>query len=414
MAYIFNEISIGNLTDVQETDSYLYAQDHSNFIARYGYKELTHIYRDSLVHRKPINISYTKGPSSLSNISTFFSSVWSIYSDIQRGNGLYLRRLDPPLTYYLPDLYPSRAEILDKSYGMVSSALDMSATPVISFESGSNEITTLRMLEGLITWAGYSPMVLCNVSFVPLILHSITPLDTVVLYLKDKNETIQGWNYDIVKSKDEQLRDDQDTRSSNIIYMRFQRDNFGVEYTVCTVEFDIAYIENVWFDGDPDIATSADFMREYCLYVSLRDHNRNRYTLKSAPYYIHETSNVDIIYSYTSLTSSISDGFLFDTILTENIESDSTSLTSIISFGVLNDAIITETIIPESTGLTSSISSCILFDLVNTQDIVNEEIGMTSTITSGTINSIIVGDPTSIVEVMGITSGISIGSLVTV
>jgi hypothetical protein len=157
---------------------------------------------------------------------------------------------------------------------------------VLAVESGVSSVTTLRQQEGFNTWEGYSPFVFSIYGYVPVANPENIQYDAVVLYLKDLDGTTTGWNYTTVSSIRQQMTNAEDKRYSRTIYSRFQRDNFGTEYTICTTDFDIAYIENVWFDGNPnEYVIPDDIGRAYRKYVSVRDTSGQRHTFTSAIYY---------------------------------------------------------------------------------------------------------------------------------
>ena len=368
-SYTFAEIGIGTLTEMQATDSADYAVDHANLITAYGFKEMSQIYLDDLETKRPTNVAYTWGPVTLSDGMPSYDCLWAIYAT--KEGGLFAKNITTDVLYNLRTAYTDLDDLaVSRGFiSIISAAFDMSGTPVLAVENEPlwdapapftdvTTITTWTSTEGFNNFAGYSPLVICNGSYVPESNPDALDLDAIVLYLSESGDN-SGWNYNDVTSASDQW--EYDNRHSRTIYAYFQRNLFNDECIVCTTDFDIAYIESAWFSGDPDNFTVPDDVgREYCLYISVRDLQKNRHTLKSEYYFKSNYYPVGI---------------------------------------------------PDTVGLSASVVSGGIVDLTVSSPDTSESIGLVASIYSGALESM--GDGLSVTEYVALTSQIISGSLAT-
>jgi len=391
--YNYLPVDIGNLTNEESTDSYLYASNHGQEFSEYGFKELIYISDDDNLNKKPVNVSYSIGPINPDISENYFNTEWCIYSDVSKKTGTYLINLNTNETRNLATMYPLYSDFFNKSHGIISSVFDMSGSLVIATESNINEITSLRQNEGFNNWEGYSPLAVCNISYVPQSNPFNLAFDTVILYLKDIDNTTIGWNYDSIRNFKHQLLDSEDKRKSRTIYARFQRNNFDTEYILCTTDFDISYIENAWFNGNPNEATPPDDIgREYKLYISVRDSNRNRHTLTSSTYYTFEYSYVSK--DKTQLSASLVDGDIFDVIITTDSETDTVDMSTNIANAILFDTINRVSTVPDTISGITNIANAELFNTVYPVTTTADTTLMTTAINDSTLYDQVVKDNT--------------------
>lgn len=410
--YTFADVGIGALTAGAATDSATYAEDHANLLAQYGMKEMVTICSDDSTEKRPTNVAYSAGPTTLSSFDGF-DDTWAFYSPATEAGGFYARNITQGVTYNLSTEYPASASTFAGMKGILSGCFDMSGTPVLSWESAVDTISVWRSIEGLGTWEGYSPLAFCNEAFIPVSNPDNLLTDTIILYLEDLNGYTSEWNYSSVYTAVDQI--EYDTRYSRTVKARFQRNNFDTAYTLFTTDFDIAYIENAWFDGDPDdFVIPDDIGREYCLYVSVRDTNKVRHTVKSAPFYFSNVYPVTLDAENAGMTAVIESGALFETLVEDSFHAETSAMSAAISSGVLlnMEAKYDGSESPELMGITSTISSGVLFDqtIVATQQ--TETSALSSAINSGVLFEASVVDSMK-TETAALTAAISSGALTT-
>ena len=412
--YEFAPVGIGNLTNEVASDSEAYAEDHENLFAQYGFKELVSFWDDDLESKRPTNVSYTKGPSVLLASEGDFSYDWAFYSPMTASGSIIARRLDNDAEYSMAIAFPAAASVFTGPHGIMTAAFDMGGSPVVGYEQDVDTIMVWRVIEGSYTFDGYSPLLVCNQYYVPEANPDNVLFDTICLYLKDTTGYSGEWNYDELTSIIDQL--EYDTRAGTTIYARFQRNNFEIEYTLCTSDFDIAYIENAWFDGDPDTYNPAtDFGKEYVLYISVRDTNKVRHTLKSANYFYTNAYPMDCGVDETSITAEVESGELFETIAFAPDQTEGVGITAAISDGVLlnMEAKYDGTGSPEQIGITAAIASGVLFDLTVSATMQTDAASLTAAISSGSNTSIVITDSQH-TETTSMTAEIASGLLETV
>lgn len=412
--YTFAPVGIGDLTNPVDTDSEIYAEDHANLFAQYGFKELTTVYDDDLEAKRPTNVSYTLGPSTLFVSEGDFSYEWAFYSPMTTAGSIIAHRLDNATEYALSTAFPASASVFTGPHGIMTGAFDMGGSPVIGYEQDVGTILVWRAIEGTYTFSGYSPLLVCNQYFVPESNPDNVLFDTICLYLKDTTSYAGEWNYNELTTIVNQL--EYDTRASRTVYARFQRNNFEIEYTLCTTEFDIAYIENAWFDGDPDTYNPAtDFGKEYVLYVSVRDTDKVRHTLKAANYYYTNAYPVNVGTDTTSMTAELTSGDLFETVAFAPAQTEGVGMTAAIESGVLlnMEAKYDGSGSPEQIGMTAAINSGALLQVTVLDAIHIETASLTAAISSGEVYEKVIADSMH-TETASITAAISSGTLETV
>lgn len=388
--YDFDIIGIGNLTDGVTTDADSYADDVSNKLTKYGFKELVTLYNDDLNQKKPVNITHRIGPIIPETTEGQFNCTWTMYSDVINDSGLYMKNLTTDTVYKMAELYPAYADYYEKSYTICNFAYDMSGSAVVSIETAVDEITTIRVFEGATTWEGYSPLVICNITYVNVEYLPSYQFDSIVLYLKDTDLTTVGWNYDTVTNPVDQLSDNQDLRRSNTIYLRFQRNNFDTEYIAVTTDFDIAYIENAWFNGNPNDSNLDNVVGiEFKLYISVRGRDRSRKTFESAVYFYTESKYVPEISESIDCSVAIT-GNSVETI-GDHIYLDDSVIGNVGTTGVLMDMVLSENIGIEPLNAAVNISGS-LFNIVIPTDVGLETSIVSSAITGVCADTIIASE----------------------
>lgn len=408
--YDFAPVGIGDLASPVDTDSEVYAEDHANRLAQYGFKELTTVYLDSLETKRPTNISYCKGPNELLVSVGSFDYDWAFYSPMTTDVSIIARRLDTEDEFSLAIVFPASSEYFVGPHGIMSGCFDMGGSPVIAYELDVDSILIWRATEGATNFSGYSPLVVCNQYFVPELNPDNILFDTICLYLKDATSYAGDWNYDELTGLQYQI--EHDDRASRTVYARFQHNNFDTEFTLCTTDFDIAYIENAWFDGDPDTYNPAtDFGKEYVLHVSVRDTDKVRHTLKSANYFYTNSYPVNATDS-TSMTAELTGGDLFETVAFAPMQVESVGMTAALESGVLlnMEAKYEAT---EGIGITAALSSGVLFDALVSAPTQTESTSLTAAISSGSNATVLIEDSQH-TETTSMTAEIASGLLETV
>lgn len=346
--------AFGVLTDETALNSDDYASDPMNEIAQYRIKELLQIYNDSQANRRRRNMSYTAGPMAFEDTGPEqFDFPWSIWSPPNVAGGVKMAK-DPYSTVFdYATEYPAYAGIINGYKAILSATFDLSATPVLAWESAANQISVLRVVEGLTTFEGYSPIMFCNSAYVS---NPEVQTDAVVFYLKDINGYSGIWNYNTLFNPADQFPD---TRRGTAIYFRVQRDNFGIEYKMCDLGFQVQYLDNVTFSGNPNNPLEGDTFKQA---LSMVDGLCNRYTALSGQYFVPQPPDPHVPASASDSTSVTIDvsGVLFDIVMEESAM-DAFSVTSEIS-GALVDAVILRST-SDSASVGSEISG-VLFDTV--------------------------------------------------
>ena len=412
--YTFAEVGIGTLTNEEATDSATYAEDHANLLSQYGFKELVKIYDDDLETKRPTNCAYTKGPADLYASQGNFDFQWAIYSPMVGDSGVIAYNMTEEWAYWLKGVFPEYEDLFSGHYGIMSAAFDMSGSPVLAVEYAVDTIASWRAIEGIYYWTGYSPLVVCNQEYIAQGNPDNLLLDTIILYLEDLNGYYSEWNYTSVTSARDQI--EFDTRISRTIKARFQRNNFGTAYTLITTDFDISYIENAWYQYDPDTYNPAeDWGKEYCLYISVRDTNKNRHTLKSANYFYDPYYPVEADPEEVAMTAEIESGELFETVAFAPEQVEQVAMTaSLVSGELLNmEAKYDCTGSPEQVAMTASIVSGVLLTTTVLSDMQTDTASMTANIFSGACSEIVIDGGTT-TESVSMTASIVSGTLETV
>lgn len=293
----FPPIAPGTLSNPEELNSDVYATDPSQDIAKYRIKELKTLYSDASGDRRRRNVAYTLGPSAIESTGPYqFTQNWTIYSPAQADSCVYLT-VDPysAATKYC-DKYPQYEPVVNGYKAILTGCFDLSAQPVLAWESAVDTISILRVTEGLQTIQGFSPILFSNSAYVG---DPANQTDAVLFYLKDIYGYVSPWNYNTLYSPQSQLTD---TRRGVAIYYRVQRDNFATEYRMCDIPFEVQYLDNVFFDGIP---AYPDNFSTYKQYLSLVDGNCNRYTAVSAAYFVPPII-IHPVYASTSESKTVS------------------------------------------------------------------------------------------------------------
>lgn len=412
--YTFSEPTIGTLSSPIATDSSLYADDHANLITAYGLKEFTTQYADSGEYKRAVNVAYTWGPADFSGAIVGFDYLWAIYSTVS--GGLYAKRLDTGTAIDLKVQYPTLGSLVD-SIGFTSiltATFDMSGSLLVAFECPPDETGTSVKIwspdAGAYQFYGYSPLLICNESYVPGSNPDSLLFDSILLYM-DENGDNSGWNYNEVERAADQWEFDE--RYSRTVKARFQRNDFEDIYTLFTTDYDIAYIESAWFDGDPDdFITPDDIGREYCLYVSVRGVDKARRTYKSAPYYLYNFHDVSIS-DTSSISAGITSGELFETLVLNGMQEDDVAIAASISGSIESteskwDGAGT----PDTASISASVSGA-LSDAIVTDGTQTETSSITAGIDSGKIETGI-GGSSSNTETSSMSASIASGIIETV
>lgn len=331
----------GTLSNQAGLNSDDYADNPAQELSKYRVKELLELYEDSLPVRRRRNMVYTMGPTALEDTGTDqFSFKWSLWSPPNPSGGVKFAKDPYTSVMDYATTYPAYAGIISGYKGIMSATFDLSATPVLAWESAANQISVLRVVEGLTTFEGYSPILFCNAAYVD---DPENQTDAVVFYLKDINGYSGIWNYNTLFNPAYQFPD---SRRGTAIYFRVQRDNFGVEYKMCDTGFEVQYLDNVTFSGNPYAAQEGDTFKQA---LSLVDGLCNRFTALSGQYFFppppdpHIPANAS---DSTTITLSAS-GLLFNVVASSSA-SDSIAV-SLTASGVLMDVVVNQTATETST-----------------------------------------------------------------
>lgn len=327
--------AFGSLSDETPLNSDDYAENPAQELSKYRVKELLDIYADSQAVRRRRNMAYTIGPNALEDTGTDqFSFQWSLWSPPDVSGGVKFAKAPYSSIMDYATTYPAYAGVIAGYKGILTATFDMSATPVLAWESAINQISILRVVEGLQTFEGYSPILFCNAAYVD---NPETQTDAVVFYLKDINGYAGVWNYNTLYNPNDQFPD---LRRGTAIYFRVQRDNFLVEYKMCDLGFEVQYLDNVTFSGNPFDAQEGDTFKQA---LSLVDGLCNRFTALSGQYYFPPPPDPHIPASASdsvSVTLAAS-GLLFNTVVSSST-SDSIAL-ALTASGALMDVVVSQT-----------------------------------------------------------------------
>lgn len=344
----------GTLANPVGLNSDDYADNPAQELSKYRVKELLELYEDSLPVRRRRNMAYTVGPAALEDTGDDqFSFKWSFWSPSNPSGGVKFAKDPYTAVMDYATAYPAYAGIISGYKGILTATFDLSATPVLAWESAANQISVLRVVEGLTTFEGYSPILFCNAAYVD---DPANQTDAVIFYLKDINGYSGIWNYNTLFNPNEQFPD---TRRGTAIYFRVQRDNFLVEYKMCDLPFEVQYLDNVTFSGNPFVPQEGDTFRQT---LAMVDGLCNRFTAISGQYFFppppdpHIPTNAS---DSTTITLSAS-GLLFNTVVSSSV-SDSVAL-SLTASGELLDIVINQNVV-EPVALTLTPTG-VLFDVV--------------------------------------------------
>jgi len=300
--------AFGSLSDETPLNSDDYAENPAQELSKYRVKELLDIYADSQAVRRRRNMAYTIGPNALEDTGTDqFSFQWSLWSPPDVSGGVKFAKEPYSSVMDYATTYPAYSGVIAGYKGILTATFDMSATPVLAWESAINQISILRVVEGLQTFEGYSPILFCNAAYVD---NPETQTDAVVFYLKDINGYAGVWNYNTLYNPNDQFPDN---RRGTAIYFRVQRDNFLVEYKMCDLGFEVQYLDNVTFSGLPFDPQEGDTFKQA---LSLVDGLCNRFTAFSGQYFVPPPPDPHIPASAsdsTTITLSAS-GLLFNAV----------------------------------------------------------------------------------------------------
>lgn len=344
----------GGLSDETPLNSDVYADNPAQELSKYRVKELLDIYADSQLSRRRRNMAYTIGPNALEETGpSQFAYRWSLWSPPNPAGGVKFSKDPYTAVMDYATTYPAYAGVIAGYKGILSATFDLSATPVLAWESAANQISVLRVVEGLTTFEGYSPILFCNAAYVD---DPETQTDAVVFYLKDINGYSGVWNYNTLFNPADQFPD---SRRGTAIYFRVQRDNFGVEYKMCDIGFEVQYLDNVTFSGNPYNPQEGDTFKQA---LSLVDGLCNRFTALSGQYFVPEPPDPHIPASATdSATITLSaSGLLFDMVTSSSV-SDAVAL-NLTASGALMDVVINQSV-SEIVSLTLTPTGA-LFDVV--------------------------------------------------
>ena len=368
----------GTLSNPDALNSDVYADNPAQELSKYRVKELLELYEDSLPVRRRRNMAYTMGPTALEDTgSDQFSFKWSMWSPPNPAGGVKFAKDPYTAVMDYATTYPAYAGVIAGYKAILAGTFDLSATPVLAWESAINQISVLRVVEGLQTFEGYSPILFCNAAYVD---DQANQTDAVVFYLKDVNGYAGVWNYNTLYNPNGQFPD---LRRGASIYFRVQRDNFLVEYKMCDLPFEVQYLDNVTFSGNPfDPQEGATFKQA----LAMVDGLCNRFTAISGQYFVPPPPDPHIPAGASDSMSPTIDisGLLFDVVISE-LAVDYVALTPSVS-GELFDVtvsestsdqisaepsvtgILLEVVIPESTsdalGQTPEISGTLLTPVV--------------------------------------------------
>lgn len=344
----------GTLSNPVGLNSDDYADNPAQELSKYRVKELLELYEDSLPVRRRRNMVYTMGPLALEDTgSDQFSFKWSMWSPPNPAGGVKFAKDPYTAVMDYATTYPAYAGVIAGYKAILTGTFDLSATPVLAWESAINQISVLRVVEGLQTFEGYSPILFCNAAYVD---DQANQTDAVVFYLKDVNGYAGVWNYNTLYNPNGQFPD---LRRGASIYFRVQRDNFLVEYKMCDLPFEVQYLDNVTFSGNPFDPQEGDTFKQA---LAMVDGLCNRFTAISGQYFVpappdpHIPANAS---DSTTITLSAS-GLLFNAVVSSSV-SDSVAL-SLTASGELFDVVINQNVV-EPVALTLTPTG-VLFDTV--------------------------------------------------
>jgi len=392
--------AFGSLSDETPLNSDDYAENPAQELSKYRVKELLDIYADSQAVRRRRNMVYTPGPMALEDTGTDqFSFKWSLWSPPNPSGGVKFAR-DPYTTVMdYATTYPAYSGVIAGYKAILTGTFDLSATPVLAWESAINQISILRVVEGLQTFEGYSPILFCNAAYVD---DQANQTDAVVFYLKDVNGYAGVWNYNTLYNPNGQFPD---LRRGTAIYFRVQRDNFLVEYTMCDLGFEVQYLDNVTFSGLPFDPQEGDTFKQA---LSMVDGLCNRFTAFSGQYFVPPPPDPHIPANSgdtMSATVSIS-GILFDVTMSANAL-DTMSVTQVMSGELFNASVVTSE--TESASIGTQLTG-VLFDTIIT-DSASDSASILQEISGSRENATIPAPNQT--ESLSVSTSIS-GSLVTV
>lgn len=324
--------ALSNPTGLNSDD---YADNPAQELSKYRVKELLELYEDSLPVRRRRNMVYTMGPTALEDTGTDqFGFKWSLWSPPNPSGGVKFAKDPYTIVMDYATTYPAYAGVIAGYKAILTGTFDMSATPVLAWESAINQISVLRVVEGLQTFEGYSPILFCNAAYVD---DQANQTDAVVFYLKDINGYSGVWNYNTLYNPNDQFPD---SRRGTAIYFRVQRDNFLVEYKMCDLPFEVQYLDNVTFSGNPFDPQEGDTFKQA---LAMVDGLCNRFTAISGQYFVPPPPDPHIQASASdsvSVTLAAS-GLLFNVVVSSSA-SDSIAV-SLTASGALMDIVINQT-----------------------------------------------------------------------
>lgn len=302
----------GGLSDETPLNSDVYADNPAQELSKYRVKELLDIYADSQLSRRRRNMAYTIGPNALEETGpSQFAYRWSLWSPPNPAGGVKFARDPYTAVMDYATTYPAYAGIISGYKGILTATFDLSATPVLAWESAANQISVLRVVEGLTMFEGYSPILFCNAAYVD---DQANQTDAVVFYLKDVNGYAGVWNYNTLFNPADQFPD---SRRGTAIYFRVQRDNFLVEYKMCDLPFEVQYLDNVTFSGNPFDPQEGDTFKQA---LAMVDGLCNRFTAISGQYFVPPPPDPHIPASASDSMSATIDisGLLIDVVISES------------------------------------------------------------------------------------------------
>lgn len=333
--------AFGSLSDETPLNSDDYAENPAQELSKYRVKELLDIYADSQAVRRRRNMAYTIGPNALEDTGTDqFSFQWSLWSPPDVSGGVKFAKAPYSSIMDYATTYPAYAGVIAGYKGILTATFDMSATPVLAWESAINQISVLRVVEGLQTFEGYSPILFCNAAYVD---DPANQTDAVVFYLKDINGYSGVWNYNTLYNPNGQFPD---LRRGTSIYFRVQRDNFLVEYKMCDLGFEVQYLDNVTFSGLPFDPQEGDTFKQA---LAMVDGLCNRFTAISGQYFVPPPPDPHIPANASdSTTITLSASGLLLNVVASSSASDSIAV-SLTASGVLMDVAVNQTATETST-----------------------------------------------------------------
>lgn len=337
-----------NIASPTALNSADYASDPVNGISTLQVRMLENLYPDTAnLHStaqgwlRRRNIAYTIGPDAIETTGeNLFRRGWMFWSDPTADGCIFTARIADDGSGFdtgwgpgvqvidLCDYLPAYEPILHGYKPNLTACFDMSAKPIMAWESAIDTISVLRINEGLQTFSGYSPMLSCNAAFVDPDFR-FTNTDTIIWYLKDVGGYSGTWNYPQLLGPNEVdtgARQVDDARRSTAIYFRVQRENFLVEHKMCDLPFPIQHIDQSIYDGrfwneeyDDGIYPEGAILRDpndtkWREVFTVVDGNGARHVILSHAYYVQhyvKRSAADTI----TVGASVASGLLFDVIV---------------------------------------------------------------------------------------------------